>query len=325
MNKISSLLSLLIVVFASASSQAAIYGLDSYLPNLLTTYTAAIDRDSPSQGQRSCESMYAPFLQDGVLDIRYALGYFDDTRGKEVIENGVNYGLSPSMDIEVFHALRGSLKKICPNRHRRLCEFRESGDPKSGKVTLQRKLKIHGQKVLVRITLTHASASESYVRNKSSLLQLQQFLTQQSEDNYFGGLKTADVVFYNGHSRNGGGPDFNPPVLTSSKKINYNGYYLVHRTGIKKTLAAARQNPNPGFILGFFSCYAKRHFKESLLRNNPSQKMILSSDTIDYYDSLEGSVGYMEALLRGTCGSELSYTAKKDQSVRQGFQDFQFN
>jgi hypothetical protein len=314
-----------ILFVAQAHAQNAIYGYDYWAPVTIKTYLDQVDQNSPARGPDQCAPMYKPMTQKGVLDVRYALGYFDDSTGVERVENGKNYGLSPSLDIAVFHALRQRLTAACEG-NLQLCGFSESGDANSGKVILQKNVRIQGDKVLVRITLTQASASESFTRNKGDLAGRQSFLTQQSEANFFDGLKTADVVIYNGHSRNGGGPDFNPPILRSSDlHVNYNGYYKVKRPGIKRTFANLKENPNPAFILGLFSCYSRRHFYNDFMKVDPKLRLILSADTIDYFDSLRGSVGYLEGLLRGSCGQDLADTAKQGAKMRGGFQSTHFN
>lgn len=321
-------LALLIVSVANANTNTnsntgwGTYGYGFWAPKHIHDYLKLVDDHAPAQGGARCESMYTKALNKGVLDIRYALGYFDDSTGVERIFQGINYGLSPSLDIEIFKALRKELTSRCWSRTKRACGFDESGDPKSGKVVLTKKIHLHGKTTLVKITLTQASASTSFVKNKGELSERQSFLTQQSEQNFFGGLKTADVVIYNGHSRNGGGPDFAPPILNASKKVNFKGYYEVKRPGIKKTFETLKTNPNPELILGFFSCFSRLHFYKNFMSFNPHQRLILSAEKIDYFDALEASVGYLEGMLRGSCGQELADIAKQTPKLQEGFQGY---
>lgn len=316
---------LLLVSVANADGGNGVYGYGYWMPKLISDYLKVVDTNSPKEGADKCESMYSNVMSKGVIDIRYALGYFDDSTGEERIWDGINYGLSPSLDIETFNALRKELTTRCWNRSLRACGFDESGDPKQGKVVLQKYVDLHGKKTLVRLTLTQASATPSFEDNKGSQAARQNFLTLQSEDNFFNGLKVADVVLYNGHSRNGGGPDFNPPILMSNKHVNYKGYYEVKRPGILRTMASLKENPNKGIIVGFFSCYSKKHFYNTFMKANPSQRVVLSADTIDYFDSLKASVGYLEGLLRGSCGQELADIAKQEEKLKNGFQGYNIN
>jgi len=313
-------LALLVVSVANAGDGT--FGYEPVIEDMIKDYLAKVNKNAPDEGARQCERLYTRALKKGVLDIRYALGYFDVSKGVDQIVDGKNYGLSPSLDIEIFKGLRRQLKSRCWSFNKRLCGFDEAGDPGNGKAVFTRKMDLHGQKILVRLTLTQASASPYFQKNKGELASRQAFLTRQSEQNFFGGLQTADIVFYNGHSRNGGGPDFAPPILNSSNKVNYRGYYRVKRPGILKTLAALKATRNPGVIVGFFSCFSRLHFYKTFMQNNPHQRLILSAERINYYDTLQGSIGYLEGMLRGSCGDELSHIAEQNEKLQGGFQSY---
>jgi hypothetical protein len=306
---------------------ANIYNYQIWYPGYVEDYVKSVDaspllKAAPAGGDLQCLPIFKNAIKKGVIDIRYALGYFDDSQGIEILYDGKNYGLSPSLDIEVFYVIRQFLTKKCEGG-RVLCGFIESGDPTQGKVLLQKTLDVMGSQLLVNFTMTQASASENYSRNQSELKERQAFLTQQSEENYFGGIGVADIVFYNGHSRNGGGPDFNPPRLASDLHVDYNGYYKVQRPGIKRALAAINAGANKDSVMGFFSCFSESHFYSALMKANPKQRLILSSDTVNYLDSLLASMGYLEGLLQGQCGQNLADIAKQTDSVKAGFTGFQ--
>jgi hypothetical protein len=310
----------------ATSSTFTIYAYDYWYPLYLEDYFKKVDAvtivNRQKDGKPQCAPVFKNAIKNGIFDIRYALGYFDDSQGIEMVHDGINHGISPSLDISIFHIVREFLQKPCVDR-RRLCEFKSSGDPSSGKVILQKPVRLMGSEVMVQITLTHASASESYVANKTSLFDRQRFLTLQSEENYFGGLGTADVVFYNGHSRSGGGPDFNPPRLDNDLHVNYEGYYKVQQPGIRRLLERLRLGENKDSVVGLFSCFSHSHFYERLLKTNPKQRLVLSSDKVNYLDTLYASMGYLEGLLHGQCGQDLADTAKQTESVKDGFKGFQ--
>ncbi len=316
MIQILTLLALLVV-----KSSAGVYQYDYWVPQTIKVYQQAIEANSPKEGLRSCEKFYEPYLNDDLLDIRYALGYFDVSTGIEIIDKDGNHGYSPSLDIEVFRGLYNAWTAPCVGKQK-LCGFVAIGSLDSGKVFFQKSLRLHGKDILVRISLTQASASDSFVLNKTELLQRQKALTEQSEENYFGGLKTADMVFYNGHSRDGGGPDFTWPVLNSRQKTNYSGYYHIRKPGFKKMMEALKTGGNQNVLVGLFSCYSKRHFYQDFVNAYPQRRMILSSDSVDYLDTLRGSIGYLEGFLRGTCGTELSQMARQTPALQDGFLDY---
>jgi hypothetical protein len=313
---------LFVLIFLCSQAQAGFNDYDTYTPYAMGVYLEQIRNESKADGSKQCLPMYTPMLQDGVLDIKFAFGYMDFTDGKPGIYKGVNYGYSPSLDLITFENFKNILTRPCENYQMRLCEFSQRGDARSGKLVFEKNLKILGQKVLARLTLTHASASEAYSRNIGELASFQKILTAQSEDNFFNGVKTGDVVMYVGHARNGGGPDFNPPVLKKSHKVDYDGYYRVQKPGLRRLLSVIKENPNPGFVLGLMACSSRRHFQDNILGVNPQQRMILSSDTVDYFDGYKAAVGYLEGMLRGQCGSDLSQTARKGEAVQKGFQQY---
>ena len=274
-------------------------------------------------GDLQCMPVFKNSIKNGVLDIRYALGYFDDSQGIDIMYDGFNYGLSPSLDVEVFHILRRALTDTCDTPTKQLCGFKETGNPASGLVELSKNVNILGSNVLVKITLTHASASESFTDNKGPLADTQKALTLQSEQNYFDHIGISDVVIYNGHSRNGGGPDFNPPLLDKHLHVDYDGYYRVKKPGITRVLNQMKKNPNKDFILGLFACYSQKHYYSALTKVNKNQRMVLSIDTIDYFDSLHASLGLMESLLRGQCGDNTNKFIQLTEKLSKGYKAFQ--
>lgn len=315
----------LLVVSVANAKDYGVMGFGYWSPIRIQEYLTAVDKVAPVLGAQKCQNVYSNAVKKGVLDIRYALGYFDASQGQDVIWSGINFGLSPSLDIEVFNAIRKEFTKSCASKSLRTCGFIESGDPASGKVILQKHVKWYGAPVLVRLTLTQASATKSYYQNIGSSVERQKFLTAQSEENFFGGLANADIVIYNGHSRDGGGPDFNPPILKSNLKVDYEGYYQVERPGLLKTLHRLSSGSNKESVLGLFSCYSKLHFREPILRANPRQRMVLSADLINYLETLMASVGYLEGFLRGSCGQELADLAKQGEKMQKSFFGYNIN
>ena len=210
----------------------------------------------------------------------------------------------------------------CKSPHQKICGFSEVGGPLNGKVVFEKRIDIIGQSILVRMTLTHASASQNYVENLTTLNEAQKYLTFQSEQNYFESIKDADVIFYNGHSRHGGGPDFTPVVLNAAGTADYEGHYKVLRTGIRRVLGEVRKRKDNNFILGLFSCYSASYYQEALFQAKPGIKTIFTVGSINYFDTIFSSMGYLEGLLHGSCGEDLTHLARQTDSVRHGILDF---
>lgn len=340
------LLILMAFVFLGVNAQAIekvrpqIYGYNYWIPKIATDFLNRLDQDTEleshieknkstnnTMGDLQCLPIFKNIIKNRSLDIRYALGYFDDSQAKDILYDGFNYGLSPSLDIEAYHALRNVFKAPCHSITQKLCGFQEVGDPLSGQILLAKIITLWGVKVLAQITLTYASASDSYVANTTTLSELQKKLTLQSEKNFFDHVGLSDVVIYNGHARDGGGPDFSPPILNKELHVDYDGYYHLKKTGFTRILnqieknkdkdSSIQNNKDKKSILGIFACSSKKHFYKDLISANKNQPMVLSTDKVNYIDSLRASLGLLEGLMRGQCGDHLNtMIQQKDKSLK---------
>ena len=251
-----------------------------------------------------------------VLDIRYALGYFDESFGREAAD--AKWGYSYSLDQIAFETLKDFLLKPCSfNSVRQLCGFSKESS-QDGIVVLRKEVQ-NGPDL--RVTLTGSSASPLFLANTGELKLLQKQISAQSEANFLDGIRSADIVFYNGHSRDGGGPDFDPPVLRPSDlKPNYSGHYQARRPGQKKMLAALKQRSQSSpAVLGLFSCYSERHFVKSVKATSPQLSLITSVRAVDYLNTILASMGYLEGLLQAKCGDDLDQMAKQNPYISIGF------
>ena len=288
-------------------------------------YMWKVNKNAPEQGQYQCANTYENILNKGTMDIVYVMGYLDDAGGtaSNIGADGTNYGVARSSDEAIYSAILVKLTEPCKKASQKLCSFSVIG--KSNGITkLNKNIEMFGQSVSVNITLAYSSASEIYENNITSLRSQQQLLSQQAEALFLNGIKTADIAFYNGHSRNGGGPDFAPPVLKADKHTNY-AHYLKNRTEIGKVLSAMKERKDNNLILGLFSCSSNPHFSKRLLNVNSKQKMILSGDTIYTNESMVGSLGYLESIMRGLCGSDLTHAARQSDRTVYGFSDYNMN
>lgn len=292
------------------------------------TWLDAIDEyfsdiyQNTSSGELSCKPIYQNLTRDGHLEIRYALGYFDASANND-LDQQTPEAFSRSVDKGAAAAIRHVLKQKCKSKQHQLCGFHE-GDKNDGLSILSKKIQQFGQTLSVRVVLTHASASKSYFDNIGEKATEQEFYTDQSEMNFFYGISQgADIAFYLGHSRNGGGPDFEPPVLRDyDGHPDYKGHYEVQRDGERKLLRALSETANKDQILGMFSCYSSSHFRRNLLRTRPALKMILSHVSIAYNEALFASLGYLEGHLRGLCGKDLETFAEQSRATVNGFSTY---
>jgi hypothetical protein len=248
----------------------------------------------PPDKQAACHQRYDKILKDGVIDIRIAVGYFDWTVGSSVGQ----YGISPSLDIGAYYALRGLLTSSCSG-NLRFCGFRP--DQKNSN-RLTRDVIINGQRVQAVVSIVFASATEYYSQNTGSYRQQQQDRSQYAENFFLNALTNADAVFYFGHARNGGGPDFKPPVfIPGTNKVDYNGYYLVRKEGVKKMTAALASAQNRTSVLGLMACDSRDHFLRSIRAVAPDTGVITSLNVLGVDIVYTAMLGGADSLLRGQC------------------------
>ncbi len=284
------------------------------------------------QPNAQCRTYHENYNRDGVIDIRYALGYFDDSTGHNMIYSNQDWGSSPSYDEGVAVGIRKVMTEPCQNSSRRMCGFTELSSAserlRNGATVLSRQMDLHGRSVEVRMTLTYASASPFYARNKTVLREKQERYTRASEENFFGGLRKADFVIYQGHSRVGGGPDFNPPRLTRAGKPDYVGYYQKLFPGRTRLIEEMRNGGNKDMTLGLFSCDSNMHFISKVKGANKNQRMILTlggEGFVTYPEAVNVSMAYLEGLLRGSCGTQLDGFARLGAREYRAYKQFGLN
>ena len=113
-------------------------------------------------------------------------------------------------------------------------------------------------------------------------------------------LQTADIVFYNGHSRSGGGPDFEPPRLDSSNHTDY-AWYRKQQPGLKLLADTLAGHPeSPLRCLGLFSCASEQLFAERITKANRGVKLLSSSKLLYFSDALGESLAALSEALSGS-------------------------
>ena len=117
------------------------------------------------------------------------------------------------------------------------------------------------------------------------------------------GLEKADAVFYDGHSRNGGGPDFESPRCGASLHVDY-AWYENNRPGLKRLRAALKKGKPGAQLIGLFSCVSDRHFADSIFKIRPQTAVMGTNALIYYADALEALSSALRNLLEMKCKSE---------------------
>ena len=160
-----------------------------------------------------------------------------------------------------------------------------------------------GRKVTVELRVTHSSVGSDDASNRVDPFQSWQSV--YARRTFLMGIESADVVLYNGHSRFGGGPDFDPPKLRKTQEINAS-YYKTKRPGLKETVAALKSRPKGRDpkkslkILGMFSCESSQHFTEEIQKRSATA-LITSKGLLYYADAFQNSLAALDSLLGSRC------------------------
>jgi hypothetical protein len=271
------------------------YG-EGYAKNLANL---ANDRLSnlPADQRAKCEQRYGRILNDGLIDIRVAMGYLDWTTGSVVRSGSRNYGYSPSIDIGAYYALVDLITGSCRGNFQ-LCRFKQetSGNP----YVFVKNVNVQGRSVRARVEIQFASATEYLDNNVNSSSQEQR--TAYMQNYYDRALQDADAAFYFGHSRNGGGPDFAPPkFVAGTNKVNYAGYYKKYRPGFNKMLQSLSNPSRQADVIGMMSCDSRDHFMSKLRSTAPHSGVITSTAVLTVEEVYTAMIGGMDALVRGQC------------------------
>ncbi len=179
-----------------------------------------------------------------------------------------------------------------------------------------------GQKIEVNLRVINSSTSADDEINRDD--PMQKWQSDHAETKFTEGLKSADIVFYNGHSRTGGGPDFRPPRLTlDGANVDFS-YYTANTPGlnlITKSLEIDKEKSLK--LLGLFSCASSGHFSERIFKVRPDVGLVASRQLLYYVDALKNSMGALDAVLSQMCEKDFK-TALRSSSPQTGSQVFGF-
>lgn len=269
----------------------------------------------------ACRDYYRGLIRDGHIRIRVVYGYLETFEVQW--EGKQKKPLVRVLDRKEIDLLKSHFMKPCPAdlpavsesaspRRSFACGFAETHKfslaewhPAAGRDSLldqhwaippvRLKKKImgpEGRLVDVFIELV-ASSVDPYDRNNRALTDLntltaeQQKQTTAASESFFEGIGDADVLVYMGHSRDGGGPSFEPGRLKPSVKslaelqdpIDFS-FFRKNRPGFESFIQRLSEAPTNPKIVAFLSCKSVPHFiigqggkKQNALANRLSTEM----------------------------------------------------
>jgi hypothetical protein len=286
---------LILVLFILSTALPTTYAADStaYRSGFTSFDYTPVER---AAGAFACYNKITSTLKNRrVLNIGVALGYSDLTDEHiDLVTDGFT-----------LNTLNKNLTNRCVYENQGFCAFNliDGGENQVNHFTRELKSP-DGDDITVNIYTMNSSYSIGNYDNKTKFKDLQDLKTQTAKNFYAWALTNTDVVFYEGHSRDGGGPDFAPPRPTRSGTVNY-AWYHAHKPGLKFLLSALDSTQDRPMAIGLFSCASKGHFLKSLQKHSPESKLILSTKVVEAYKTKMGLMRTLESILNFECDSDL--------------------
>ncbi len=247
------------------------------------------------EGLYACQNrIMAGVKVPGVLNIAVALGYSDLT----------DEHLDLVTDVFTLDAVTRNLTNPCVYKGQGFCGFKlaQGGEHTVNRYT--RELTTADRQITVNVYTMNSSYSLGNSDNLTQYKVQQDEQTSTAREFYGWALQNADMVFYEGHSRDGGGPDFAPPRPDSAGTVDY-PWYRANRPGLKFLLTAVDQAKTRPVMLGLYSCASRIHFLDTLEKHLPDSKLILSTKVVEGWKTKTALFRTLESALNFECEPDL--------------------
>lgn len=242
---------------------------------------------------QKCIQHYLQVYKKENLDFRVAFGYLDDSSPKEIVDDKI-----------LFTQFVKQISSPC-EKNVFACGFER--DPDDATIFYKSIIDPMGRKRNVTLHANYSSVSTSNKLNTTVMKEQQKNQTEAVNKLFFEGAKTADAIFYAGHARSGGGPDFSPAVRNKNGTNNYKGHYQVKRPGIRKLVEALKTRTDGGpALISLGACDSLKHFQKDLKKSAPSSGYILTTESSYVTDIYGATIGALDSLLGQRCQSDFN-------------------
>jgi hypothetical protein len=259
-------------------------------------FLSQIPRDTQNE---ACTQRWESLVRDGSLDMVVALGYYDANIG-----GGEIHAADKSFSRSVINHLTAPCKTSGYNA----CGFSISeSDQFFGFVTLAKSITDRrGRATQANIKVVHSALTWSDAENRGNEKSNQDRKTNAAKQVFFEGLKKSDVVFYHGHARDGGGPDFHYPVFSrGTHEVNY-PWYQRHQPGLRELLDHLPRSPGQAQVLGLFACATNSHFRQRIKDTSGDLGYIGSNKVTSNHLLAISLMGAVDAFLGMKCQAGVS-------------------
>lgn len=258
----------------------------SYLASLLIVSHSLFASSLTPIAESTCQGAYKELFSRDEIRMTIALGYFDIGEGRTQDLAGLTHYLN-------------TFTSRCAKWDQKMCGFTLVS---SSPFVLTRKIfGPDGNEKLLKIIIDASSVSYDDAANRSSPEQKKQ--TSKMRSLFRDGLENSEVTFYHGHSRDGGGPSFGPPVLRANGHVDYE-YYKANPADKKFLLSVLAKSPEKSRLVALGSCSSLRWFSKEISQQAPSSGIIGTdaSFTTRYF---EESLVFMENIFSFKCLKDL--------------------
>lgn len=255
---------------------------------------------APVFEDESCRQIYLGFYRKPQVDLKVVFGYKDARPARFVADR---------YERMIFIQ---RLTKPCKKKNL-ACGFKRSaGD---ADLLTRSILGPDGKNREIFLRAIQSSVGPDDEENRRN--PFQKWRTRYANLAFLQGLTNADVVIYNGHSRAGGGPDFEPPRLAKNRDVDF-PWYLEHQPGFNPIIATLEGAPSSLRLLGLYSCASSKHFLDRVRKVKPDLGLITSQRLIYFADALESSLESVSSLLAMKCEGSFRSSLKKRTSRASG-------
>ncbi len=242
----------------------------------------------------SCAKQYTKLFQAPVINVGIAIGYFDWSSKTQKGENGLP--LRNVMGKAIQDQYRETLTAPCKSHQQKSCGFTVTGERPL--VLTKTILGPKGDFKTLHVKIDYAALTSDDHANRNSPAQKEN--SARLESFYFDSLKNSEITFYTGHSRDGGGPDFDPAILNNLGDTDYH-YYHQHPKDREAMLNALASNPEKTRIVGFLSCSSIRWFNTQVNQTSPSTGFIGSTGPLIMSKWADHFSAFFEKILNYEC------------------------
>ncbi|MBP9681380.1 MAG: hypothetical protein KBD76_08240 [Bacteriovorax sp.] len=262
----------------------------------------------------TCAEKYTQIYNKPTVDFKIVFGYLDTQEGY-------------TSDLTMREALVATLTTPCPEKKSNIYACGLSKDLDDADKFYKEVIDFKGEKHRVVFTIVNSSYSYSEEDN-IAFAEQQKEQSQKAREAFLDGLQNASVIIYNGHSRDGGGPDFDPPVLKKNNHVDYNWYHK-NKPGLKQILSALEEGKKAGkkapAVMAFNSCNSHLHFHRSLSQAAPDSGLLMTTQSSYFIDEPYTTIGMINAILGQFCEPSFSASINGSPKIDKGSRIKAFN